>query len=150
MFGLEIFLPIFGSEYPWHAVFHGALQPQKPMAYLGRGKNGIGNESPGPPSCSHSSWPLAHLPYCVHVGVYVGMYACVHNYVLVGECVWVSWRTVVTGIIICWWCSTLHWCKCTLGVVSKCKEFSSWHCACANNCTYWIVYAVINVWMSHV
>ena len=28
------------------------------MAYWGRGKNRIGNESPAPPLCSHSSWAL--------------------------------------------------------------------------------------------
>ena len=39
--------------------FHGALRPQKTYCLLGTGgKNGIGNESPGPPPCSHSSWAL--------------------------------------------------------------------------------------------
>ena len=28
---------------------------RKSMAYWGRGENGIGNESPGPPPCSHIS-----------------------------------------------------------------------------------------------
>ena len=28
------------------------------MAYLWRGKNGIGNENPGPPSCPHNFWEV--------------------------------------------------------------------------------------------
>ena len=39
--------------------FHGALHLQKPYGLLGMGgENGTGHASPGPPPCSHSSWPL--------------------------------------------------------------------------------------------
>ena len=38
--------------------FHGALRPQKTYGLLGTGENGTGNENPGLPPCSHSSWPL--------------------------------------------------------------------------------------------
>ena len=49
-------LPLNLREQTTHAFcFHGALRPQKPYGIMGRGKNEIGNESPGPPPCSHSS-----------------------------------------------------------------------------------------------
>ena len=36
-------------------IFHCALHPQKLYGLLGKGRIGIGNESPGPPPCSHGS-----------------------------------------------------------------------------------------------
>ena len=57
-----LYLNTFITENIWVAQFflHGDLWPQKPYGLLGQGrvKNGIGNESPGLPPCSHSYWAV--------------------------------------------------------------------------------------------
>ena len=50
--------PMFNTPTVFFSFFHGALHPQKPYGLLGMGGgggDGIGNESPGLPPCSHGS-----------------------------------------------------------------------------------------------